>query len=761
MQASHAGPSRVQGEEGQAGHVAVRTVDGITPLVTANLKYYGAKVVPNAKVIQVLYGTGTYAAGIASGGTATATRLGDFYSAIMNSPYVDWLSEYNTVGLNGQDGLPGFNQTIGRGTWGGMFQITPLSSRNGSTITDAQIQAELLAQINAGSVPANDQNTIYMINFPAGKTISQGSSSSCVAGGFCAYHGTLVRSGVSVYYGVLPDMSASSGCATGCGNDPSAFNNQTSVASHELIETITDAEVGIGTQVARPLAWYDTAGGEIGDICNAQQGTINGWVVQKEWSNQAGACIVQKAVASNDFSISLSPTSRTTGQGTTTTYTVSTAVVSGSAESISLSVSAGLPSGVTASFSPASVTAGGSSTLTLTVSGSAAAATSTFTVRGNAASATHTVNGSLTVTAPGGAFPESAHPYANNFDFTWTFTLPGSPASINVTFDAQTKVENTFDFIYVMDKNGVNISGSPFTNTTLAGATKNVVGDTVKIRLTTDSSVTFYGFKVTNVTAGGGGGDTTPPTTSVTAPSNGATVSGTTTVSATASDNVGVTKMEIYIDGALATSNTNSTSLLYSWNTTAAANGSHTIQSKAYDAANNVGSSSTISVTVSNSTSCTPQQLVVNGGFETGTATPWTASTGVVNNSASEAAHSGSWKTWMNGYGSAHTDTLTQTVTIPSCATTATFTFWLHIDTAETSTTTIYDTLSVQVKSTGGTVLGTLATYSNLNAASGYMQRSFSLASYKGQTIVLSFTGSEDSTLQTSFVIDDVALNVQ
>jgi kumamolisin len=58
-------------------------------------------------------------------------------------------------------------------------------------------------------------------------------------------------------------------------------------------------------------------------------------------------------------------------------------------------------------------------------------------------------------------------------------------------------------------------------------------------------------------------------------------------------------------------------------------------------------------------------------------------------------------------------------------------------------------------------VLGTLATYSNLNAASGYTQKTFDLSAYKGQTIQIYLLGQEDSTLQTSFVVDDFALNVQ
>ncbi|MCX5366076.1 hydrolase [Streptomyces sp. NBC_00124] len=156
---------------------------------------------------------------------------------------------------------------------------------------------------------------------------------------------------------------------------------------------------------------------------------------------------------------------------------------------------------------------------------------------------------------------------------------------------------------------------------------------------------------------------------------------------------------------------------------------------------------------------CAAAQLLGNNGFESGSTT-WTATSGVITNSSSQSARTGSYYAWLDGYGSAHTDTLSQAVTVPSACTTATLSFYLHIDTAETTTSTTYDTLKVQVLNSSGAVLGTLATYSNLNAASGYTQRSLSLASYAGQAVTLKFTGTEGSTLQTSFVIDDAALNV-
>ncbi|MFJ3670906.1 hydrolase [Streptomyces sp. NPDC090106] len=157
-------------------------------------------------------------------------------------------------------------------------------------------------------------------------------------------------------------------------------------------------------------------------------------------------------------------------------------------------------------------------------------------------------------------------------------------------------------------------------------------------------------------------------------------------------------------------------------------------------------------------TSCTDTQLLANQGFESGSSS-WTATSGVITNSSGQSARTGSYYAWLDGYGSSHTDTLSQSVTIGSgCS--ATFSFYLHIDTAETTTSTAYDTLSVQVLNSSGTVLGTLATYSNLNAASGYTQRSFDLSGYAGQTVTLKFTGTEGSVLQTSFVVDDTALSI-
>jgi hypothetical protein len=141
-------------------------------------------------------------------------------------------------------------------------------------------------------------------------------------------------------------------------------------------------------------------------------------------------------------------------------------------------------------------------------------------------------------------------------------------------------------------------------------------------------------------------------------------------------------------------------------------------------------------------------QLLANTGFESG-ATSWTASSGVISSSTSEPAHAGSYKAWLDGYGTTHTDTLSQTVTIPSGCSGATLSFWMYIDTDETGSTA-YDKLTVSAAGT------TLATYSNVDAAGGYVQKTLTVSGTGSKKIL--FTGVEGTQLATAFVLDDVTL---
>ncbi|HEY5180868.1 MAG TPA: M4 family metallopeptidase, partial [Dermatophilaceae bacterium] len=146
--------------------------------------------------------------------------------------------------------------------------------------------------------------------------------------------------------------------------------------------------------------------------------------------------------------------------------------------------------------------------------------------------------------------------------------------------------------------------------------------------------------------------------------------------------------------------------------------------------------------------------LLSNPGFESGD-TLWSATPSVIGQwgSASpdpQPAHLGTWSAWLGGYGTTHTDSITQMVTIPASSS-ATLSYYVHVDTDEAPTSP-FDTLTVRAGSTA------LQTLSNLNAAAGYQLKTVDLSAYTGRTVSLSFTGVEDSSLSTSFVLDDTSV---
>ena len=364
----------------------------------ARLTYFGGSVISNVHIVEVLYGSGAYLPQVTQ---IAAPSVPSFFSDITSSGFITLLSQYSTPASGGT------HQTIGNGAFDGVFQIAPSAGHSGSTLDDTQIQAELLAQISAGQLPApvfdsaGNVNTVYLIYFPPGITITQGGTQSCVGGGFCAYHGTTSNTlnSKNLLYGVVPDMQPPSGCSQGCGTS-STFGNYTSVSSHELAEAITDADVGIATTLGAPLAWYDMNNGEIGDICNAQQGSYvaNGttYTIQLEFSNAAKDCVLPPATQTTKFSLSASPGSVTVAQGNSRSSTITVTPANGFTGSVTLSAS-GLPSGVTAKFETNPTTS--TSVLTLNASSTAATGTATVTVTGTSGSLTHTATISLMVNA--------------------------------------------------------------------------------------------------------------------------------------------------------------------------------------------------------------------------------------------------------------------------------------------------------------------------------------------------------------------------
>jgi hypothetical protein len=147
--------------------------------------------------------------------------------------------------------------------------------------------------------------------------------------------------------------------------------------------------------------------------------------------------------------------------------------------------------------------------------------------------------------------------------------------------------------------------------------------------------------------------------------------------------------------------------------------------------------------------------LIVNPGFETGT-TPWVIS-GQTIRSTGTFPHSGV-AYMILGRVNSSTSTLYQTVTIPSGG--ANLNFWLNITTSEAQGAAVFDRLFIEVRNTSGTLLATLATFSNQNSGTAgvYVLRGpYNLNAFAGQTVRIQFRATEDVTLPTSFRVDDVS----
>ena len=262
--------------------------------------YYGGHVVSNPNVVVVSWGPNV--------DSSVANGMASFYTSILQSPYLDWVSEYATVGLTSvSDGDAGTNQRIGRGAFVGLYTITP--SVTGTTLSNTQVLTELQAQIAGHALPPptsdaqGNANTVFMVNFPPGVTlITYGGQQSCLpVTGFCGTTDTLVLESGSVGVGLIPDQSPDGGCIGLCGTDPNYFNNATEVHAHVLLNLVTNVEDGLWYQggnsaFQRPLAWYNIgAEHQVADICTDMPADVAGFTVEMGWSNLQGACVFAPA----------------------------------------------------------------------------------------------------------------------------------------------------------------------------------------------------------------------------------------------------------------------------------------------------------------------------------------------------------------------------------------------------------------------------------------------------------------------------------
>jgi hypothetical protein len=149
--------------------------------------------------------------------------------------------------------------------------------------------------------------------------------------------------------------------------------------------------------------------------------------------------------------------------------------------------------------------------------------------------------------------------------------------------------------------------------------------------------------------------------------------------------------------------------------------------------------------------------LIVNGSFESGTGSPWVLA-GAAQRVTGGLPHDGANNLSIIGTGTAYQD-----IAIPSTAQAADLQFFLRVDTNETTSTTPYDTLKVEVRNTSGALLSAPRTFSNLVPVRGAYTREYgmSLLGYRGQTVRLQFSAFNSPTLTTSFRIDDVSVSTK
>jgi IPT/TIG domain/FG-GAP-like repeat/FG-GAP repeat len=253
------------------------------------IQYFGGPVVAQVKVVPVFWSSHVNA--------TVQANMQQFFADAVNSPWYDALMQYST-NVNG-----GTNQTIVRGTVEAAVVLVPslCAGTAACTMSDFQLQGELVAQITASALPSPDSNTVYMVFIPSNVTLTLAN------GGIPCYvnNTTQMSSGQRFPHGVVIDTFTGNG-ATGCGSNATALENETQLTATTLANIVTDPQIGFaGNPIAAPAAWFGTAivqpnypngAGQVGDACaTAAPGptiTVSGrtWTVASIFDDTAGSC---------------------------------------------------------------------------------------------------------------------------------------------------------------------------------------------------------------------------------------------------------------------------------------------------------------------------------------------------------------------------------------------------------------------------------------------------------------------------------------
>ena len=231
----------------------------------AQLQYHGGKLLESVEVVPIYWG----AFWATAAGAQLSTQIDGFFDFILTSSLIDLLAEYSTPTMQ-----------IGRGQRLASVRIP--NSEPGTIVggvrqvTDAQLQQALQGWVTDGTVPAVTPNTLYFFYLPDGTVSVDGNTKSCQD--YCGYHNHVNQ---TLFYAVEPYITCQ-GCSFGV-----ILDSLTKVSSHELCEAITDPALD---------AWWDpNTGDEIGDICNSSTARLGNYLIQPQWSNAQGACVVQPA----------------------------------------------------------------------------------------------------------------------------------------------------------------------------------------------------------------------------------------------------------------------------------------------------------------------------------------------------------------------------------------------------------------------------------------------------------------------------------
>jgi hypothetical protein len=239
--------------------------------VTPNLDSRDGRTLDGASIVTVFWGLNV--------DPQVQAAMPQFYSDVIgNQEYMGTVSQYGVHSASA----------------GGTYFISPQTTK--TSLADSDIQNELAVQANQGKLPIPSSGVAYMVHLPPGIMLTHDGGVSCAGGDkdFCAYHSFGVTADSEGFtatfaFSVVPDYTSPQ-CQQWCTFAPAegALQNTTKVASHELMEILTDP---------RGNGWGDTnTGCEIGDICNEAVGMIGkttdvgAWYVQDLWSNATSRC---------------------------------------------------------------------------------------------------------------------------------------------------------------------------------------------------------------------------------------------------------------------------------------------------------------------------------------------------------------------------------------------------------------------------------------------------------------------------------------